>query len=466
MEPSGTRGVAVPELPDTTGSRSVGLLTGTTGIRLKFATLLLLIVGVSIEQPAIGILGMTVKPEHVALLILWTLVGWRLVLNGTFAKARLLFWTVPLLGVLLAASVLNAPDPAESLRHTVMVALVTSAAWLAYGLVDTRRGLSQASALLIGLACLEAMLTFLVLAVARSWVPPGAQIGAGGIAVPTGTLWEPNFLGSYLAAGAVLTLATLVAEVSRRRAMILACCLSLMLAALGLSLARGAWLGLAVGAVVMFLAYILCRVPRRAPRIDNRPAGRQGRNIVLALGAGAAAFLFLVGLAPLMFPGTGSMLLTRLNVSAYDPQADPSVRARMDSLQDAWPGIEQHPILGNGAGSFAVGHRDSKGNPGWLANLESHVLYDSGLIGLVCWLAGIGGLIWAAGRVLLRSNETAEFQWTTLGLLGALAALLMAFQVTEGSWLAFPWVYVGLLARAGSMEARSTVPAVTENQAA
>jgi O-antigen ligase len=160
------------------------------------------------------------------------------------------------------------------------------------------------------------------------------------------------------------------------------------------------------------------------------------------------------------------MFLTRLNLGTYAAQVDPSVRARFDSLQDAWPGIEAHPILGNGAGSFAVGHQDSKGNPGWLPNLESHVLYDSGLIGLACWLGGVAGLIWASGRVLLRGKETEEFQWTTLGLLGALAALLMAFQVTEGSWLAFPWVYVGLLARAGSMGARSTVPAVTDNQAA
>jgi hypothetical protein len=119
------------------------------------------------------------------------------------------------------------------------------------------------------------------------------------------------------------------------------------------------------------------------------------------------------------------------------------------------PGIKAHPFIGNGAGSFAVGHLDSKGNPGWISNLEFHVLYDSGLVGLACWIAGIAGLIWSSGRVLLRDTESREFQWTTLGLLGALAALLMAFQVTEGSWLAFPWVYVGLLASTGSMRARS-----------
>ncbi len=465
MEPSRTGRVAVPEVPDLTSHRPGGMAVGMLGVRLQLAALLLLIVGVSLEQPAFVVAGLTVKPEHVALLVLWALVGWRLVLNGRFAKARLLLWTIPLLVTLLVASVLNAPDPAESVRHTVMVALVTSAAWLAYGLVDTRRRLSQAVDMLITLACAEAVLTFLVLGLAWSWVPPGAQIGTGGIAVPTGTLWEPNFLGSYLAAGAILTVATLIAEASRRRALVLACGLALILAALGLSLARGAWLGFAAGVLVLVVGLALSRKRASAPRIDSKPALRRRPNLALAVSATAAAALFLVGLAPLVFPGTSSVLFSRVNVSAYDPQADPSLRARVDSLQDAMPGIEAHPFVGNGAGSFAVGHQDAKGNPGWISNLEFHVVYDSGLIGLACWLAGIGGLIWASARGLQRYPESQVFQWTTLGLLGALAALLVAFQVTEGSWLAFPWVYVGLLASAGGMGVHSAVPAHGENQA-
>ena len=69
-----------------------------------------------------------------------------------------------------------------------------------------------------------------------------------------------------------------------------------------------------------------------------------------------------------MFPGTSSIFFSRVNLSAYDPHADPSLRARVDSLQDAMPGSEAHPFLGNGAGAFAVGHQDNKGNPGWLSD--------------------------------------------------------------------------------------------------
>ena len=113
-----------------------------------------------------------------------------------FYSGRFRFWGSS------RASMLNAPDPTESLRHTVMVGLVTSSAWLAFGLVTRVEG-STGPLHLNRTGLRRAVLTFLVLALAWSWVPPGAPNGAGGVAVPTGTLWEPNFLGSYLAGGAV-----------------------------------------------------------------------------------------------------------------------------------------------------------------------------------------------------------------------------------------------------------------------
>jgi O-antigen ligase len=451
MEPIGTAGVAVPDKPNLTATRHLGHISCVLDSRLQWAALLLLIVGVSLEQPAFVLAGLTVKPEHLVLLILWVLVGWQLLASGRLRRARLLFWTVPLLGTLLVASLLNAPDPAASLRHTVMVSLVTSTAWLAFGLARTRSRLARAVDLLIAVACAEAVLTFLVLSFAWSWVPPGAQIGVGGIAVPAGTLWEPNFLGSYLAAGAVLTLANLMSTTSRRRAIVLATALALILTALGLSLARGAWLGLVVGVLVLITGYVVLRTRPSATEAIPGSGIATRRNVIFAVAATASAVLFLVTLAPVVFPGTTSVLLSRANVSAYDPQADPSLRARVDSLQEALPGIQAHPFLGNGAGSFEVMHQDARGNPGWLSNLEVHVTYDSGLIGLACWLTGLGGLVWSAGRSLFRKSQSRAFQWTTLGLLGALASLLVAFQVTEGSWLAFPWVYVGLLASVAGM---------------
>ena len=114
-----------------TGARTTGILA----VFPRTAALVLLLIGITLEQPAIDIGVLTVKPEHLFLVFLWLAVGWRFLSTRLLQDARLLLWIIPYLAVLLLASLLNSPEPGTSLRHTVMVALVASAAWLAYGLL-------------------------------------------------------------------------------------------------------------------------------------------------------------------------------------------------------------------------------------------------------------------------------------------------------------------------------------------
>ena len=302
---------------------------------------------------------------------------------------------------------------------------------------------------LIWLAVAEAALIFVSLGLAWIGVPLGAQAGRGGIAVPNGTLWEPNLLGSYLAAGGVLALARLLSSERSRQAIYLAVALAVIVTALGLSLARGAWLGFGAGVVTLVMGQAVLRL--RNARAVHLEALK--RNVLLAVLAALTAGLFLTVVAPAFFPSTTAGLGSRLNLGAFDPQADPSLRARVDTLQQALPAIEAQPLIGNGTGSFGVGHQDDKSNPGWIANLELHILYDSGVIGFICWLIGFAGLAWAAIRFLRGrvGDEGYDLNWATLGLMGAVLAIFVAFQATEGSWLAFPWVYLGLLVSAFSL---------------
>ena len=404
-----------------------------------------LAVAATLDRYTFEVAGASIKFEHIALGLAWALALWAVLVRCWRPRVGRLWPFAAMLVVLLAASVVNAPDRLVSLRHTAMIALVLSCAWLVYWLADTPARLRAAVAWMIALATLEAASAFGGLALARFYIPFGAASGRGGIAVPYGTLWEPNVLGSYLAAGAALTLATLLAAPPRRRAWALAGALALIGAALGLSLARTAWAGVAVaGAFVVWGAW------RAEPR------SQAWRGLGLAGGALAVVALFLLLLAPALFPGTSRGLQARADVAGYDPAADPSLQARVDTLRGALPGVLAHPILGNGAGSYAAHHLNEQGGPGWIGNLELHLLYDSGALGLALALTGLGVIARGALRALRRAPVAGPDRAVILGLLAAGAALFVAYQATEGTWLAYTWIYVGLLARAGAVPAPAT----------
>ena len=405
----------------------------------------LLFAAVTLDRYTVTVAGLNVKLEHVAILALWGAVAWGVLRAGWRPALRPLAAILLFLAALFLASLLNAPDRVASLRHTALVAVVASGAWLVYWATDTPARLRAAVRLLIALGIVEAGLAFAALMAGWFWIPFGKQPGRGEILVPYGTLWEPNMLGSYLAAAACLLLPTLL--VARRRAAgRLAAGWGLVLGALALSLARGAWLGLAAGLLTIAGALWWAHLRRGARRI--LPA----HNIRLAAAAALAALAFLAVGAPLLFPLTARGLGMRANVAAFNPQTDPSLQVRTTASRQALDGILAHPFLGNGAGSYAADHVGEKGAPGWIANLELHLLYDSGLIGLGALFAGLAWVVWRAGRGLRAPPVAAiDLRPETIGLLGAAAALLVAFQATEGTWLAFTWVYGGLLARAAHL---------------
>jgi hypothetical protein len=69
---------------------------------------------------------------------------------------------------------------------------------------------------------------------------------------------------------------------------------------------------------------------------------------------------------------------------------------------------------------------------------------------LVALFGGLAVSGWAAIRAL-RHGDPAH-RPAILGVLGAVAVLLVAYQATEASWLGYTWIYLGLLARAGTLD--------------
>jgi O-antigen ligase len=427
--------------------------------------LALMLFSATIDRYTLEIAGLHAKAEHIAALGLLAVFAVRLLRDPARLRSLAnwrqivswpLVWLVPYVGVTLLSSTLNAPDVESSVVHTALVALAASSAALVYWLADSDQMVKLGVRVLILLGLLEAGFTFAALAVSQFGLALGTQQGNGKIVVPHGTLWEPNLLGSYLAASGVLLLSFLFVETGRRRQLALTGGLLLILMALSLSLARASWVGFFVGAGVVALLYFL------AGRVGTIPLRVRWARSLLSGGAAVALTLaFLPTLAPLFFPSTAWGVLVRVNPNWYDPTRDPSVQERVSTTRSALDGIADHPIIGNGAGSYGVTHTGEGGAPGWISNLELHILYDSGVVGLLVFAVGLGLMAWRGLRRVLAPRDepgATDLRPHIIGLLGALAVLLLAFQATEGTWMAFFWVYVGLLASAvrgqGSVSSR------------
>ena len=409
-----------------------------------------LLAAATLDRYTVEVMGATVKLEHLALVGVWAVLvlgavrwGWRL----SFGP---LLWLLPFLTVLFLSSAVNAPDRATSLRQSVLVLLVSSGAVAVYCLASTPVIFRKIVQIMMVLAVAEAALALILLGADRFGLTIGAQPGPGddAIRVPFGTLWEPNVLGSYLTAAAMLFLSVLLAEHRPRRRLWLSVGFGVVIIVIGLSLARASWFSLVAGAAVVVLLYWR-GVARGANGLISWT-----HNVRYAVVAALAAVVLLVGVASLAFPATVRGALARADLSSYKPSQDPALQTRAWLYNQAFDGILAHPIIGNGAGSFAVRSVGEKGEPSWLSNLELHLLYDSGLIGLCAVLGGIAMLLWKAVRALgrpLSAGGNVELVPYVIGVVAAVVVLLITYQTTEATWLAYTWPYVGLLARAANM---------------
>ena len=387
--------------------------------------------------------GANIKPEHVAAGALAAVLVGRLVLSPPRPGGPRLQWGSGIalgglllyLGTNLLASLLNAPQPTDSLRQVGLITLVAVPYGLALNLITDRVTLRQAVLIWLGLGLLEAISG---LGIMLLWRTTGLDLGVqqvlGAPPVPVGTMREGNIFGSYTGAVAVGLLALLLTTRRRAHLLIGSAVLLVLLAGLAISLSRGAWVGFAAGAALVGLVRAGVLLRRAAP---------------VALLLAILLPLGLLATAPLGRAPIASGLLERLatlDLGALGQQQ--TVLERLDTYEKAWEGITAQPLLGNGTGSFGQRYvYRSVYEPGWVGNLELHLLYDSGLLGFAGFWICVGMIAWRAARAY-RQGADPLLRGTLLGLGGGLLALLVAYQATEATWLAFTWVHLGLLAAA------------------
>ena len=426
------------------GGSLVALLALT---RWPLFPLLILAVVVSIPRFSLDFQGITLNSERVLLPFL-LLAAIAALVYGREARLRAGLAHVGLVVYVIAlalSSILVAPDRAQSVKLTVLVIVASSPFWLVPILTSHPHWLRVGFGAFVVATFIEALLGVTSVVINLT---TGVELGLQrdsltGVLTPFGTQFEGNIFGSFVATGFVGWLAWLVGRPSRLRWRWLEVGALLVLGlGVAVSFSRGAWIAAAAGTLVVVV------VGSRSRRFAALTA------IGISIGV-----LTTVALAMANTPfGTG--FVTRLvSLPGVATGRVVDTRGSDQYIQNlVFADWSTSPIIGTGAGSLGESYLSLSANlPAWSSNLELHVLHDSGLVGVL----GLSILIVATVLPLMRLIRRPERGGDAPIVLSALAmmvVLLVAFQATEATYLAWSWCVFGLAWSAGhpTIPTRST----------
>ncbi|MHB8958909.1 MAG: O-antigen ligase family protein [Candidatus Limnocylindrales bacterium] len=386
--------------------------------------------GLTVQTP-VGLLRMDqaiVLPALSGVLLRWVSDRDRSLVSG--GRAPLLL-TVGLGLYLLAnlfSTLLMAIDVASSLRVVLWLSLSFAAYILTIAVagrycsvgtllddvVAIGTAASAAAVVLYGLAGLGISSFGVVL------VPYTAGLSA------KGTFFEANLLGGFAAMTALLATSQLLharGHKRRRRALLLLC-VGMCVTAAYLSFTRAAWLGLAVGGLVVLL-------------LSRPPSGRA--QIVVRGGLVVASTVVL-----LLLTGLGTPLLDR--VLSLFTDSTGTIAFRSSSYAQALSGIPLDLWFGLGTNSFGQHFLDPAQYDGraYLAGLFIATMWDVGLVGMALLLVSFVTLAKTMRQALAGVDHTARAQ--AVGFSAAFVCALVAYQATNGFWFAYNWILIGLAA--------------------
>lgn len=390
-----------------------------------------------------------------------------------------------------ASSLLFAPDTVASLRMCILLTGLVVLFFATLLPLRTREGVYWASVLW---ASIGAGIVFLGLVQGLLFTFFGITTGMhfnrsyiDGIfsAVPmvTGTVWEPNLFGSYALSVALVSagLAFSLHSVTRAWQLRFHVATAIGFAGAIVSMTRTVWLVAIIMSVVLVISSVWIGILRPYTRLAKSAA---------AIGAGAAIGVLIALTLPKISwatenpgaltivevaeragmgvrgePITGadvgtsvqhdSALADRAGELAAVDQV-PSLLIRQEVMVNSFKGWLQRPLLGWGTGSYPQVFVIAPGAPNWIPNIFMHVLFDTGIAGFLLFGGALGISVF---RALARMREpvsgwvSADF--ATYGLLLATIALILTYQLTDGTWMGFTWVLLALLVAAGKDD-RST----------
>jgi hypothetical protein len=404
-----------------------------------------------------------------------------------FASAAILVYLL----ALAASSALIAPEPLASLRMVVWWSISAVSGLAAYLLIGNRPQGSRDGFVGVGL-----MVAAMGVAAAGVFLALGPEVSPGVQDAYTlqprvfGPAFEANLYASLVASLLLLALGATIdhrADGSRTFWWLPTVALA---AALPLGGTRAAWIGVALGIIVIVVMLALggARRDRTLLRATARTCALAATGLLV--GFGAASLLLPNNIVraerstwiAIAFPSSspadqspvaeggssapadsgsgqpkpGSSAAVESQAAAT-PSPTPSPTPSLAPISDTiafraariGPAIDDFatsPIIGLGASSFGQRHSDASQNgaPDHLPILALAVPYESGIVGALALLLGIAVILFG----LLRSGATASVALRAT-VLASFVCLLAAYQATNALHFASNWLLLGLAASAG-----------------
>lgn len=433
------------------------------------AALALLVVAALLNRYVVSVGGLHLKLEHAAIGIGVLVFIWQSTRRERpawgLADGLLAAWVVA-----NALGSINAPIPTLSLKLTLQLAILFVGYVLIQQFTRRRADLFFGHALLLGGITLVAAFGVLLHLVYPLGLDLGMQINPV-TKQPTvfATLYEGNLFGSTVMVGLLWWLVLLLFGGTRfRRVGVIG--ITICTVAIEVSLARGAWLAIVAIISLAIVAYFMFR--RRLalkPNIAARTLAMAATSVILlslftwAEPAALVATAW-VGTNPLTSSkdpsdsssdgssskdpsdsssdGSSSAIIDRI-ISLSESAQDQTVTQRIATLKRATHDWTLHPLIGWGPGSYGQKYINTSHLPDWLGMLPLRILHDTGLIGVLLFSAFGIVLLRDAVRALARSADSALRIMLVADLVGVVA-LFIAYLVTEGIQLYFPWLLLGL----------------------
>lgn len=257
-----------------------------------------------------------------------------------------------------------------------------------------------------------------------------------GFARIQGASLEPLYFANYLLLP-VLTLAAVLVGTRAKRRLWLIPLVLLLLVVFTLTLARGAFFGLAVGVLGLLVVYW---------REIFRP------RVIITLASGALATLFVV-IVLLLQTDTGQKdplgtFSKQIAKTGQDTSGEERLGAQRSALE-LWP---EHPLIGVGVGNFGHYYRDphSRNYPDRAVlqvvnNQTLETLVETGLLGLLTLTLVAVVLAERTWRAWKRSRQMTFLRAALLGTGLAVLAIFIQAQTFSAIYLMHVWFAIGLL---------------------